>query len=184
MNSKQFKLSKTLSYILRHNPSQYGLILDEQGNVEIIDLIKALEKKGFYNLSKSDLEYLAQTTDKKRFEINGDKIKALYGHSVKDNIIREATKPPEILYHGTISYVIPKIKEYGLKPMNRQYVHLSSDLKTAKIVGNRRKGDLIILKVKAKKAYEQGQQFYYANDNTWLTDELSPNWIIFPEKML
>jgi putative RNA 2'-phosphotransferase len=38
-----------------------------------------------------------------------------------------ASKPPAILYHGTSPSAAKNIMSEGLRPMNRQYVHLSTD---------------------------------------------------------
>ncbi|MHC5228101.1 RNA 2'-phosphotransferase [Enterococcus sp. LJL99] len=47
--------------------------------------------------------------------------------------------PPKILYHGTANKFLKSIKKEGLIPMSRQYVHLSEDLETATLIGNRKK---------------------------------------------
>jgi len=56
--------------------------------------------------------------------------------------------------------------------MNRQYVHLSSDEVTAKIVGGRRKGEVIILIVKAHEAYIDNIKFYQEQNGIWLSDPI------------
>lgn len=38
------ELSKEVSYALRHAPSEYGLALDENGWVDVQELLKALEE--------------------------------------------------------------------------------------------------------------------------------------------
>jgi putative RNA 2'-phosphotransferase len=78
-------------------------------------------------------------SDKIRFELKDDKIRALYGHSstlcIKVNKI--PSKSPTILYRGTSHLVIDPIMSEGLRPMNRQYVHLCTDENTAIQVGKR-----------------------------------------------
>lgn len=53
--------------------------------------------------------------------------------------------------------------------MSRQYVHLSSDIETAKQVGMRH-GNCLIYKVYAGKMYREGYKFYLSKNNVWLTD--------------
>ena len=80
-------------------------------------------------------------SDKVRFEIKDDKIRALYGHSSSilfNKIQKTASKPPDILYHGTSPSAAKNIMSEGLRPMNRQYVHLSTDKNTALQVGKRK----------------------------------------------
>ena len=56
----------------------------------------------------------------------------------------------------------------GLKPMQRLHVHLSCDVKTAKSVG-RRYGQPVILTINAKAMYQNGFDFYQADNGVWLT---------------
>ena len=98
-------------------------------------------------------------------------------HSVDTVIQKEEAAPPEILYHGTTHKAIESIMNEGLKPMNRQYVHLSTDVETAKLVGSRRDKDPIILTINAKKAYDDGIKFYIGNDKIWLSDPLPTKYI-------
>ena len=120
-------LSKEISYALRHAPWEYELELDEEGFVPIEQLLHALNEGGNYvddrPVTKEDLEEIIRTSDKKRHEIVGGRIRALYGHSVPQAIKKEIGTPPRIVYHGTTTDVLPKIKDSGILPMKRQYVH-------------------------------------------------------------
>lgn len=62
--------------------------------------------------------------------------------------------------------------------MDRQYVHLSVDKMTAKIIGSRRKGELVILKIKAQEAYTNHIQFYKEINDIWLSDSIPSKHII------
>lgn len=90
------KLSKEISYALRHAPWEYELELDEEGFVPIEQLLHALNEGGNYvddrPVTKEDLEEIIRTSDKKRHEIVGDRIRALYGHSVPQSIKTEMAK--------------------------------------------------------------------------------------------
>jgi len=125
------QISKFLSLILRHQPEKIGLKLDENGWATINDILK----KSKLRFSFEELEEVIATNDKQRFSFNDDKtkIRANQGHSLKTiDLELELQIPPSFLYHGTISKFIPEIKLYGLKKMNRQHVHLSSDRDTIK----------------------------------------------------
>ena len=76
------ELSKEVSYALRHAPSEYGLALDENGWVDVQELLKALkENNKWASIELNDLISMIEASDKKRHEIVGDKIRALYGHT-------------------------------------------------------------------------------------------------------
>lgn len=52
-------------------------------------------------LSEQDLHVMIEKSDKKRHEILDSKIRALYGHSFPQKILKDPKAQPEILYHGT-----------------------------------------------------------------------------------
>ena len=172
-------LSKEISYALRHAPWEYELELDEQGYVPISQLLFALNETGKYTdeIKRSDLEHIIETSDKKRHEISGDKIRALYGHSTPHSIKKELCEPPDILFHGTSHKTLEAILKDGLLPMSRQYVHLSTDIDTAQLVGKRRDTNPVILQIDAGKAYKNGVSFYKGNDIVWLCDSIPTAYI-------
>ncbi|MDX6019300.1 RNA 2'-phosphotransferase [Scandinavium sp. V105_16] len=178
MSKKNTDISKFLSYVLRHQPEAIGLSLDNEGWAIISDLILCSVKEG-YTLDNNLLRNIVDSSDKKRFTISDDglRIRAAQGHStLQVNIAYTEKKPPDILYHGTASRFISAIREQGLIPLSRQYVHLSSDEDTAIQVGQRH-GKPVVLKIKALNMYEQGFKFFQADNGVWLTDTV-PYWFI------
>lgn len=174
------QLSKTVSMALRHVPEKFGLTLSQEGWVQINDLIESLgnfEKK-WVGVTKDDLLQMDAQSGKKRFEIEGDNIRVLYGHSTKETQISyDAIEPPEILYHGTSAEAAELIFAGGLKPMGRQYVHLSDKIETATIVGKRKEKQPVLLIVTAKQAFADGIKFFHGNDNTWLAEPIAAKYI-------
>ncbi|UPT57709.1 RNA 2'-phosphotransferase [Dickeya zeae] len=171
MSQKSTDISKFLSYILRHQPEAIGLSLDKEGWAVISDLILCAVKEG-YILDNSLIHSIVDNSDKRRFTISDDglRIRAVQGHSTQQvNISYKEKTPPEILYHGTATRFISAIREQGLIPVSRQYVHLSPDEETAIQVGQRH-GKPIVLTIKALNMYEQGFKFYQADNGVWLTD--------------
>lgn len=172
------KLSKELSYVLRHNPYKYELKIDEEGWVSIVELLDGLNRShNWKNVTLKDLEKIINSSKKKRYEIKNGKIRACYGHSIPINIEKEEKRPPYILYHGTARHFINSIMEKGLLPKGRQYVHLSQDIEDAKEVGRRRDKNPIILKVNASLAYYSGIKFYYGNGKVWLANKIPPKFL-------
>ncbi len=187
MNKKHYKqLSKTLSYALRHAPQKFGIVLDEEGWTDLETLLAVLRqrRRDWANLQSADvLDMMAETLakqNKQRFEVQEGNIRALYGHSTKQKIAKASVEPPAILYHGTARKTVPLIETSGLKVMGRQYVHLSADVETAKMVGQRRDFKAIILQVKALEAYQNGIAFYTEPNGIWLSEPIPPSFIIFP----
>lgn len=90
------KLSKEVSYILRHAPWEYELELDEQGWVDIGQLLHALQQnKKWQPVQAEDLDKMIAASDKQRHEIVDGRIRALYGHSVpQKSSNRTQPRPP------------------------------------------------------------------------------------------
>ncbi|MBX9432002.1 RNA 2'-phosphotransferase [Ralstonia nicotianae] len=172
-------LSKTVSYALRHEPWLYELELDDEGWVPVEELLSALraEKPEWSAVSEADLVEMIARSDKKRHELRDGKIRALYGHSVPNKLSKQPAEPPAILYHGTSPETAQRIKVDGLRPMSRQYAHLSVDKATAEQVGRRKAQMPVLVVVKATQAHAAGIAFYRGNDQVWLADFVPATFI-------
>lgn len=173
-------ISKCISYVLRHNPSAAGIKLDDEGWVDIDTLCRALnERKMASGVTRSAIENIIAESDKKRFEIRGNSIRATYGHSFNSKIEFEPTTPPNVLYHGTSNVAYQRISGgEGILPMNRQYVHLSSDFETAVRVGRRHDDHPIILTVDTARMSNDGFKFFHSgNDGTWMCEKVPNGYI-------
>lgn len=87
-------------------------------------------------------------------------------------IARVPAQPPQTLFHGTSPEAAQVIRGQGLRPMGRQFVHLSADRGTAYAVGSRKAPHPIILAIDAQAAAAQGVSFYAGNDKVWLADHV------------
>lgn len=169
MGSDNIKLSKFLSYILRHNPDSIGLSVDPRGWADMDQLIRKSREKG-RTLNRRMIEKIAYESEKNRFDISNDGryIRANYGHSIPVNLDYTSTAPPQYLYHGTAASNEPSIRNEGIHAGGRQYVHLSPDQKSARQVGQRH-GSPVILTIKALLMFEDGYDFYPTQSDVWLT---------------
>lgn len=163
------KKGKYLSYLLRHD-KEYNF--DEHGYREIKDLIQN------HGYTKHEIELIVSSNDKQRYEFNSSKtkIRARQGHSIPINVDLTEAIPPIELYHGTASRFLSSIFDNGIKKMNRNYVQLSSDKKTAIDVGKRH-GEPVILIIDTKKMCDDGIIFYLSNNNVWLTEFVDKKYI-------
>ena len=120
-------LSKFLSLLLRHSPQTIHLTMDENGWVDIEELIANAYKYKKKHLNIDMIKNVVKTNDKQRYSISADgkKIRANQGHSIDVDVELECSMPPDMLYHGTAVRFLDSIMKDGLKPMSRQYVHLS-----------------------------------------------------------
>lgn len=173
--------SKFLSLVLRHQPEVVGMQLDDEGWLDINQLISNANERG-KALSLELLHEVVATSDKKRFALSDDglRIRANQGHSVADVDLKlNEAKPPQTLYHGTVAAFLDSIRTTGLQKRSRNHVHLSSDVATATKVGSRR-GKPIILHVDAAAMHQQGHLFYLSANGVWLVDAVPPQYLTFP----
>lgn len=172
-------LSKTISHALRHAPWLYELELDEEGWAPVEQLLEGLHRhrRTFRDLSQKDLEAMLARPGKRRFEMRDGRIRALYGHSIEMKIYKKPAAPPPALYHGTAPHAAQIIRRDGLKPMNRQYVHLSTDRDTAQEVGRRKAPKPVVLTVRARDAHDAGLPFYKGIETIWLADYIPPEYV-------
>jgi putative RNA 2'-phosphotransferase len=130
-------------------------------------------------VEETDVTEMILASTKRRHEIRNGRIRAIYGHSVPGRLKRNPSAPPVVLFHGTSPKSVPEIKVHGLKPMNRQNVHLSTDEATAVEVGKRKAKEPVLLRVRALEAFENGVPFYEGNEKVWLADAVRPEFIEF-----
>ncbi|HZU12225.1 MAG TPA: RNA 2'-phosphotransferase [Chloroflexota bacterium] len=175
-NQDYIRLSKTISHALRHKPEQYGLTLDGDGWVSVIELLAALGRRRL-DVTQNDLVAMLAASDKQRFEIENGRIRALYGHSATNSIARAPAMPPQVLYHGTPRVTLDAITRHGLLPMQRQHVHLTADVRTAMTIARRRPGPHVLLLVDAAGAAAAGVPFYRGNADIWLSGPIPPQFI-------
>jgi len=176
------RLSKFLALILRHKPGDFGLVLDSEGFTDLAMVWTIVEKRYPESYSRADLATVVagDQNGKKRYEIRGDKIRALYGHGQINAIEYPSAEPPEYLYHGTNPEALKAIRKDGLQSQGRQYVHLTTSLKIAQNIASRRTQNLIILIVHAAAAHRAGCLFHHPEAEHYLTRAVPPEFIKFP----
>jgi len=166
-------VSKYMSYLLRHNPE--NLKMDNEGFVRINDLLEKVEK--IYNVDEIFIRAVVEKSERRRFQIINDKIRAIYGHTIDVDMKIPVDEKVRFLYHGTSVQSAAAILKEGLKPMKRRWVHLSTTPEIAKDVGKRRSARPMVLVVDAEKARKEGTRFYEATNQVYLSDEVPSKFI-------
>lgn len=175
--SRLIKISKYLSYHLRHRPDKLGLELAEGGWVPVKQLLAASKKKQF-PISYVELEQVVELNEKKRFSFDatGKLLRANQGHSVEVDLQLKPEVPPDILYHGTGRRAVESILREGLHKMKRHHVHLSAYVETATKVGARH-GSPVVFTVDAAAMERDGYSFYCSENGVWLVDSVPPEYL-------
>jgi putative RNA 2'-phosphotransferase len=175
------RLSKFLALILRHQPERFGLELDREGWAPLSRVVETLEElPNFRWADRSDIVRVVQEgtgNDKRRFEIQDDRIRARYGHSLDRRIQYTPAQPPRMLYHGTSPEALETIRHEGLRPVGRQYVHLSADRETAIAVGARHTAQPVVVTVRAAAASDAGIAFFHPEKRVYLAEPIPPTFL-------
>ena len=168
------KVSKSLSYVLRHRPDTIGIELEDGGWIVVDTLLSAFAANG-KRYTRALVERVVAENDKQRFEFSEDgaKIRARQGHSVEVELGYEPKTPPDVLYHGTAARNLESILASGLHKASRHDVHLSTDKATMLAVAQRH-GKPVLLAIDAKRMHADGHQFFVTGNDVWLTDHVPP----------
>lgn len=175
MDERLTRLSKTLAYVLRHRPDAVGLELDSAGWVEIAVLLSSMADAG-HAIDEADIDRIVNGSEKRRYEVQAGRIRAAQGHSVDVELGLEPKVPPAVLYHGTVDRFLEAIRTDGLRAGERNHVHLSADVSTARQVGERR-GAPVVLGIDAKRMHVDGHAFWLASNGVWLAEHVPPGYI-------
>ncbi|MGX5848982.1 RNA 2'-phosphotransferase [Mesorhizobium sp. PL10] len=170
------QISKFMSLVLRHAPQEAGLSLDENGWADLGALCAVIQAK--FGASATEVQRIVDENPKKRFAIDGNRIRAVQGHSVDIDLGLSPSAPPAILCHGTKEEFLPAILREGLTSQSRQHVHLSKDIETARIVARRRKGKDVILRVDSAAMAGDGETFFLSDNGVWLTNHVPPRYLL------
>ncbi len=169
-------LSKYISRVLRHRPEDAGIGLDEHGWADVEALIAGVNAAG-KRIDRKILEEIVRTDKKQRYSFNenGTLIRANQGHSIPVDVELAKLEPPEYLYHGTAYRFLESIRQQGLLPMSRLYVHLSGDVETARVVGKRH-GRPVVLKIHCGDLHRDGFPFYRSQNGVWLAKKVDAKY--------
>ena len=178
---RHVRISKFLSYVLRHHPGSIGIELDSGGWADVSELLRGARRNGLA-ITADELRRVVRDNDKQRFSFSEDgvRIRASQGHSVGVDLGYEQVVPPDVLYHGTAQRRVDSICREGLSRGSRHHVHLSADVATARRVGQRY-GKAIVLEVQAGRMSSDGYKFYLSANKIWLTEYVPPSYLKFPE---
>jgi len=174
------RVSRFLSFLLRHNPKQYSLQFDRQGFVPLSQLL-ALVQERFEGVTAAEVQNVITESDKKRFELIDGKVRATYGHSVPVELGLEPVVPPAELYYGTARDLAHNMLRAGLGPRDRQHVYLTESWAEALAVGRRKDPLPAVLVVSSLLAHGDGIRFYRSG-KLYLTDQIPARFLSLREE--
>ncbi len=186
---EQEHLGKTLAGALRHFPEKFNLTMDPRGWVDIQQFVNAIRsrRRRFRWLRAYHVVALIKTDPKGRYQYKDGYIRATYGHTIDVDLDFPTDETPDKLYYPATEEEAEFLKEGGIRPADRVFVHLSTTLESAVEAGKVRSPRPVIFEIDAKKASEDGIKIMHAAPTIFITKEIPPEYIKeveVPEELL
>lgn len=174
-------VSRMLAGMLRHFPERYGIRLDDHGWARIYSIIPAIraERRGYGWLTPHHIEALVKTDVRMRYSVNSNgEIRANYGHTIPvemDDLPSEGI--PDDLFYQTTDEELEFIRETGISPSDKTWVHLSKTYRQAYVSGLFHVDSPKIVRINAKGLIESGMPIYVGNEEIFLVKEIPGDFI-------
>ena len=179
--TKTEQLGRLVAGALRHFPEDLGLSMDSNGWIDLDIFSEVLHKRHRW-ANKRAIIALVQSDPKNRYEINNNKIRARYGHSVDVELDHPENKLSK-LYYGASEEEADRILEIGLKATSQRYIHLSTTAEKAWHVATFRTGNPRIIQADAAAAQNAGVKMMTVNEDIVISEEIPPQFLnIIPSK--
>lgn len=169
------RLGRFISGALRHFPDDLGLAMNQHGWVDVDVLCDAMKTRYKWS-NKEKLFSIIESDEKGRYEIQGRKIRAKYGHSVDIDLDYPENTLPE-LYYGASREEVDILLEKGIRPIKQRYVHLSTSVEKAQEVASIHTDDPVLIIVNALDAQNHGVTMLSATKDIVLTEEIPPQYL-------
>ncbi|XP_040184975.1 tRNA 2'-phosphotransferase 1 isoform X2 [Rana temporaria] len=170
------RLSKLLSYALRHGAVSMGLNMASDGFVPVSSLLSLPQFRPF---SLNDIERIVGSNDKQRFTLRSSdpegklEIRANQGHSLQVEVELSplGTELPPQAIHGTYVRHWPSILHSGLSRMSRTHIHLSTELpgEGNKVISGMRRDCEVAIFIDLPKAIADQIPFFWSANHVLLT---------------
>lgn len=170
------RLSKRLSWLLRHGARETGLTMDAAGWAPVAEVLEHLR------VARPALEQVVTLNDKARLQLVGEQIRATQGHSLEGAPVTlealeaswTAWTSDAALWHGTRSESVAPIAREGILPIARTHVHLAASLESR--VGKRYQVG-VMLQVSPRLLRERGIDVFASPNGVILVRRVPPECI-------
>lgn len=171
------KLSKRLSYLLRHGANEARLSMDAAGWVAIDEVLRSLR------IDRATLDRVVRENKKNRLELHEGRVRAAQGHSRANMPVTlealEASwtrfESERSVWHGTNVDAAGSIARDRIHPGERTHVHLAEALDST--VGMRAQVD-VMLEVSSSKLRAAGLALYRSANGVILVREVPASCVV------
>ena len=188
------RISKALSWALRHAAPELGLTMGPDGYVPVQEILQHPHKK-FRGATMEDIRRVVETNAKQRFSLterNGEMlIRANQGHSITtiDPYLLLTPIPPKDLatmttiLHGT--YMEPweqHIRKEGLSLMSRTHIHFAAGMPGEnQVISGMRKSCGVYVYIDAEQCARDKIEFFSSANGVLLTAGVNNEGILPPK---
>jgi len=181
----QVRVSKSISYLLRHGATKERVEMDKSGYVKVDDVIVWLTKtKKMQRITIGTISHIVNTCPKKRFQVMYDDdgqmfIRAAQGHSLEidEGSLEKITDHQlfPIVVHGTYERYWNAIRDTGLNRMGRQHIHFAITDQAAHMtdpnqaISGMRASCNVLIYLDLEKALADGIPFFRSENNVILS---------------
>ena len=172
-------LGRILALVLRHAPEKFNVEMDINGWVNTRELSDSISKqrKRYHWLRGWHFSAIANADEKGRYQVQGEMIRATYGHSIQLEMDLPTDDIPEGLYWPCEEEQVETILELGITAGDRKHVHLSKTIHKAMEAGRVRIHRPAILEVDTTRAIADGHIIYRAGKTVFLIDEVPGDYL-------
>jgi putative RNA 2'-phosphotransferase len=174
------RVGRMMAGILRHFPERFGLTMDGRGWVdleEFVNAIRAARPNYARWLRREHIQALVETDEKGRYQIDGGMVRATYAHSVNVNLDDLPEANVDTLYFPVSEEELDLVLETGLRPSDRNMIHLSASPDKAYSAGRVHNPDPILLQVDVKGASQAGNFIFRAGKSVYVTEAVEPEYV-------
>ena len=179
MAQDMVRLSKSMSYLLRHGSEKAGLRVEPDGFVRLSEMLVLPQLRRW---SVEDVRVVVETNSKQRFALKTDGdtgelwIRANQGHTVRsvqdDALLTEITDPAELptVVHGTYLAALPAIQVAGLSRMGRNHIHFAVGMpEGAGVISGMRASAEVVIQLDVAATMAAGIKLYRSANNVVLS---------------
>ena len=173
------RIGRIMAGVLRHFPEKFGLEMDEHGWIEVEDIVRQIrrQKEKLHWLKPHHIEAIVLTDPKGRYQVDKDRVRATYGHSIEVDLDLPTDNIPDTLFYPVTEEELDVVLERGLQPTERKWVHLSRTLQNAQEAGQRRGDNPIILAIDAQPAIKGGTVIKQAGKTVFICEEVPAKFL-------
>ena len=167
-------LGRKILRVLRHVPEEVYLRMEPDGWVHVEQLGEVINHwcncdTHWKTSTLQPLMHELGMADRVQFDRNW--CRAAYGHSTQLYKPTTFAEPNEMLFHGTRAGYWQMIECFGLAPMRRRFVQLTTDFDYALQIASQEETP-IVLQVLRAQAIAEGTRFLSTGSHVWLAEAI------------